>query len=517
MNKAGLIISDSLKSLYFTHQNAVLLENGRILTSDFDSPAIELIKAHAEDNRDDYPDLLGVTIQVEKTDSSTIGTYIDSLSSKGIHYEVDDKEISTIGIDARNILQLAVNRGVSDIHLELYEHETRIEARVDGRMVPLQKSIPEYEYGLTLFSYLFNELAKDKDDDFYVKIPNNGRIEIDLLTSDGVTEIERETRWRLSYIPGQNKGGQVTLRWLNKNTQIPLITELGWEEGHVYAARQFMRSPFGMCLIAGQVGSGKSTDIAAMLSEMKGTGRAINTLEDPVEFDIGVMQTSVKDDEQLNEFIKLLLRHDVDIEMHGELRTKEGAMAACRKGETGQLVFATIHTSSAVGVSYTLSKQMHIPLSLIAAPDLMRLWVYQTLVRTLCTECSLTLDEAKKVWSPLELEQYEQWCDKYKPSSNMRFKNPMGCKCCNQGEKGRTSLVEMIVFDDEDRQFILNEDYLGWIAALKAKGYKTVLDHANLKIGRGEIDLFTAAQRVNGLIERSSTSVYESFFPTEAD
>ncbi|EGU42496.1 GspE/PulE family protein [Vibrio scophthalmi] len=517
MNHSNVVVSDQLKSLYFTHQNAVLLEDGTLLTSDYDSAAIELIKNHIIERNDEYPELLGAVIKVEKTDTSTIAEKIESLSTKGVQFQMQNGDISTIGQDAKNILQLAVKRGVSDVHIELYGNETRIMARIDGRMVELQKTIPEYNYGLTLLSYLFNQLGKDQDADFSPKAPNNCRIEIDLITPDKNNEgkhieVERETRWRVSYIPAQNNGGQVTLRWLNKNTTIPRLEDLGWEEGHIEAIRRFLNSPFGLLLLAGQVGSGKSTGIAGMLSEMKGSGRSMNTLEDPVEFDIGVMQTSVRSTDELNNFIKLLLRHDVDIEMHGELRTQEGAMAACRKAETGQLVFSTIHTSSAVGIAHTLNEQMKIPLALIAAPELMKVWVYQTLVRTLCTKCSLTMEEASPLWSERESAQFKAWSEHNPVSPLMRFRNPNGCACCNQGENGRTSLVEMIFLDDIDRQFILNKDYLNWGKALKSKNYKTVLDHANLKIGRGEIDIFTAAKQVDGLFERSSDSIYDSFF-----
>nr|WP_014343744.1 ATPase, T2SS/T4P/T4SS family [Aliivibrio fischeri]AEY78141.1 putative type II secretion protein [Aliivibrio fischeri] len=283
-------------------------------------------------------------------------------------------------------------RGVSDIHLELYANETRIEGRVDGKMMPLQPPIPEHEYGKLLFGYLFY-LAVDKNDDFSQNIINNGRIEIDLNTPDGL----RETIWRVAYLPAKDNGGQVTLRWLNKNESAPLLDNIGWETGHVKIMRDFANSASGICIIAGQTGSGKSTTIASIINELKGKGRSINTLEDPVEFDLGVMQSSVvsqnDDDDMMFKYAKALLRHDVDIESHGEMREMKGAMNVCRKGETGQIMFTTMHTSSAIGVGHTLNEQMHVPSALIAAPNLMKLWIYQTLVRTLCPHCNLSLDD----------------------------------------------------------------------------------------------------------------------------
>ena len=142
----------------------------------------------------------------------------------------------------------------------------------------------------------------------------------------------------------------------------------------------------------------------------------------------------------------------------------------------------------------------------------MKLWIYQTLVRSVCPHCALTLEQAQPSWSQVQLEQYQQWLSHEVSTEELRFKNPEGCSHCYEGEKHRTTLVEMLVLDDEDRQFILRKEYLGWAVALKQKGYKTVLDHANLKIARGEIDLFTAAERVNGLFQKPTSSIYKTFF-----
>ncbi len=515
-DNAELVLDDTLKSLYFTHQDTVALENGIILTTDYDSAAIDAIKTHINAHRDDFPELFGITLTVEKTDPSSMAKHIERMTQKGESYQLDDKTASVMGNDVRKMLQEAVNREASDIHIELYAAETRIKARIDGRMIELQKTIPEHEYGNNLIGYLFNQLGADTDGDFYVNKPNNGRVEMELHTPDG----KRNTIWRISYIYAKDKGGQATLRWLNKDTTIPPLDAIGWETGHVKAMQTFLSSPAGACLIAGQVGSGKTTTIASALSSVKNTGRSINTLEDPVEFDIGVMQTSVfrskNNPNELNDLVRLLLRHDVDIEMHGEVRDKEGAMAVCRKAETGQLMFSTLHTSSAIGIAHTLNEQMGVPLALIAAPELMKLWIYQTLVRKLCPHCCQSYAQAHLSWTPEQHKQFEQWQHHGVPEQHLRFKHPDGCEHCYQGEKGRTTLVEMIVLDDHDRQFILSKDYLGWTNALKEKGYKTILDHANLKIARGEMDLFTAAERVDGLFKEESQTVYGSFFDMDA-
>nr|AKN40321.1 General secretion pathway protein E [Vibrio tasmaniensis]AKN40717.1 General secretion pathway protein E [Vibrio tasmaniensis] len=519
MNAEQVLQTDTLKTLYFTTQDTVLMADGTLQTCDFDSPVVgdikRLVKANPEQFGFDFePDLL-----VRFTPRSHIAQYLNDIGQ-----EMEAAPSTTLlqqsetATRAKRVLEQAVLKGSSDIHIELFKHHTRVEVRVDGRMIELMKPIGEYEYGELLIGYLFNELCEDKDDDFHVGTINNGRLSLVLDTPEG----KRETQWRLAYIPAKDKGGQCTLRWSNKETSIPTLDNIGWEVGHVRVMRDFMNSASGICLIAGQTSSGKTTTIAAALSEMKRQGRSINTVEDPVEFDLGVIQTSVTakqgQDNHFNTYTKALLRHDVDIESHGEVRDELGAMNVCRKGETGQIMFSTLHTSSALGIAHTLNEQMHVPSALLAAPDLMKLWIYQTLVRTVCPHCALSLEQAKPAWTETQTTRFAVWLGS-NPSLNpdtLRFRHPDGCPQCIAGEKGRTTLVEMVVLDDEDRAFILARDYLTWLTALKAKGFKSVVDHANLKISRGEVDIFSAAGRVDGLFPKDTTAVYQGLWEEEA-
>ncbi|MFA0012025.1 GspE/PulE family protein, partial [Vibrio lentus] len=479
-----VVISDGLKSIYYQYGDAVLLSDGVILTSNFDSEAIEAIQSLLKKDESQFAPVNTIRhCELPQLKHLLKGITEHSSSEKS---ELMQTETAT---RARQIFELSTEQGASDIHIELFEAQTRFEARVDGRMTPLLAPIDEREYGELLIGYLFNELAEDKDGDFYLNRPNNGRVSLPLDTPEG----RRVTHWRLSYIPAKGKGGQCTLRWTNKQTHIPELDSLGWSQGQTRIMRDFMASPSGICLIAGQTSSGKSTVIASALNEMKRQGRSINTLEDPVEFDLGVIQTSVPKEmgsDGFFEYSKLLLRHDIDIEMHGEVRDKNGAMSVCRKGETGQIMFSTLHTSSALGIAHTLNEQMGVPTALIAAPNLMKLWIYQTLVRTLCLHCSQPFKKAKL--TKFQRQQYKAWRQGFEDGvdfSKVTFKHPEGCEHCHQGEKGRTALIEMIVLDDEDRAFILERNYLGWREALERKGFQSVVDHANHKIAQG----FTAA------------------------
>ncbi|WP_412497210.1 GspE/PulE family protein [Vibrio fluvialis] len=517
-----LIVTEELKILYFKYQNAVLLESGVILSSDFESPAIAQIEALATSKEVQTSlEEPGIRIRTQRGAAKEIVRLIEQISDRKKDVVLNKPLGEGLAGTAQDTLQQSINRRASDIHIELFPNETRIEIRVDGVMLPLQKPIPDFEHGNRLIGYLFNELAVNTDGDFYVNKPNNGKIHLSLDTpikdaAGRETTVKRDTEWRISYIPS-NGGGQCTLRWTNAEVKPRTFAEMGWEPGHEELIENFNRSSAGVCLAAGQVGSGKSTVIARCLETLKRQGRSINTIEDPVEFNLGIIQTSINQSEKqenaLFECARLLLRHDVDIEMHGEIRDHNDALMACRKGETGQLMYSTIHTSSALGIAHTLHEQMGVPTALIAAPNLMKLWIYQTLVRTLCPSCSLDVDTAKKHLGEKQLQQLNAWFETQMQSvTNVRFKNPDGCEKCNGGEYGRTALVEMIALDDEDRSFIIKKDWLGWQDALKAKGFKSIADHANLKVRRGLIDLFTASEKVDGLIPVNTRTLYSNLW-----
>ncbi|WP_253251090.1 GspE/PulE family protein [Vibrio mediterranei] len=508
-------MDETLKSIYYQHQDSVLIEPGDILTCDFDSPAIALLDTYCQDHSELLNGHVGSVSFAEK---SVVRGLIDAT-----RIEEDPQNIQSSSDVAKFIKQLfqkAVTLNASDIHIEVYRSETRLLARVDGRLIELQARIPDKDYGMQLFGYLFNDLATDTDGDFYQQNINNGRVLLDLMVQDSQAREtkKRETRWRAAYAPCKDDGGKCVLRWLNKEETIPSLDELGLTHGQIEALKAFLHSPSGACIIAGQVGSGKSTLLASCFEAMKGTGRAMHSLEDPIEFDLGVPQTLVinreKDEDGFFTYAKALLRMDIDIEMHGEFREHKGAMSGCRKAETGQLFFTTIHTSSAIGIAHTLNQQMHVPLAVIAAPNLMKVWIYQTLVRVLCPHCKLTWEQRlAKGNAPDELARLTQWRLEEKEAghdvSTVRYRNPNGCEHCVEGERGRTAVAEILLLDDEDREFILREDYLGWRKALAAKGFKPITDHAKLKIYRGDMDILTAASRIDGLNQPDVSTWYD--------
>lgn len=518
-----LLIDERLKRLYFKSPNTIAINTGKILTTDFTEPNILDIRTYIKANIELLGGkFTGQLLPVEIADQEIINDYLDSgLNRTSQSIEQEQESNSIVAENYKEILTKAANLASSDIHIELYEKETQIYASVDGERISLVPTIPEHDHGKRLFSYIFTSAAKSKRSDYVANTPNDGRL-IETLIVNGESRV---TIWRASYIPA-DKGGKITLRWLNKETELPPLESIGWTDGHIATYRQFLNAPSGACIIAGKVGSGKSTTIACGLKEIN-KSRTVHTLEDPVEFDLGVMQTVVTPNKTINDesesrgfayFSKVLLRHAVDVEMHGEVRDHAGAMEVTRKAETGQLVLTTVHTSSAIGIAPTFIEQFNIPPSVVSAPDLMRLWVYQTLIRTLCTECSFSINQARDFYQNSgDIDKFTHWEAHLKTLcegdiEQVRFKNPKGCKSCDhKGEKGRTAVVEMIVLDDEDREFILHKDYLSWQKALKEKGFKDVRWHTITKIKSGLIDIDTASKRINNLLPVSAEDIYKTF------
>ncbi|MFI3246231.1 MAG: ATPase, T2SS/T4P/T4SS family [Ferrimonas sp.] len=400
----------------------------------------------------------------------------------------------------KELLQKAVSAGVSDVHIEIYSDKVEYWQRVDGRRLPLSGTQPNRADGLAICSYLFNVRGTMTDSGFVETKVNNCRLELPLM-SGGQLQI---TEWRASYCPASS-GGALVLRWTNQAKTVPTWNELGLDAEHQKKLRRFLASPSGVMIITGKTGSGKSTTIAASICQID-KSRNVRTIENPVEIEVGVIQSNAATPEEFAEISKTLLRHDVDVEIHGEVRTGDAAMELCRKGETGQLVMTTLHTSSAIGIAHTLAAQFNVPAAVVAAPNLMKIWLYQTLVRKLCPHCHISTDEAATQYADKEaFEDYEQAIEALKasgkPTDEVRWRNLGGCEHCHQGEKGRIVVLELLELNDIDRDFIIRGDYLNWQRSLRERGFETVREHALRRVLAGEIDILSAATKVDGILE----------------
>ena len=541
-----VVIDEELRHYYLEDDTTLFFDNGQIWTTDFDNPRLARLIDYIETSENLHGGrFYGMPPVVIKVESATLEHYrvgVVNYSESSLEEEEDD---STSDVKDRlwYVMQQAVDKGSSDIHIEVHRKTTEIYCRVDGRRVLIGNKINDPNYGREIFSVIFLDIAKDKTADFNINTANAGRIEHTLIVKDkdkkgNVTETKRNTIWRGSFIPSRDNGGKVSLRWLNKSETIPDLEVLGYTKGQYEQILNFIRRSKGVFLLSGVTNSGKSTLIAAMIKKSKQlySGRSHHTVEDPPEFELGVIQTHIQANQKVfegsdeckdyNHYTKVLLRQDPDVVVVGEVREHNVAMETCRLGDTGQLVMATLHTSSAVGIGETFINQFKVDSAVMATPDLMCIWATQTLVRTLCSHCKLSTDEAKPAYEKVGLiSEIERGLRVLSVNSinsetllsakgvdykDIYWRNPVGCEHCYKGEKGLTSVLEMIIFDDEDRGYLVRQDYLGWHHRLQEKGFQELKDHALMKIRTGLIDINTATDRVPTMFPQKSADVYKT-------
>lgn len=324
------------------------------------------------------------------------------------------------------IIQEARSLGSSDIHIESYEYNSRIRYRIDGELID-RFSIAREEY-----PSLINKIKIKAHLDISEKrLPQDGRI----LLQNG----SDKTDIRVSILPALF-GEKCVLRLLNNDVSQIDLRKVGMSEEQVQCYENAISKPFGIILISGPTGSGKTTTLYSTLKLLNKSSRNIVTIEDPVEYTIeGINQVALKESIGLTfpRALRSFLRQDPDIIMVGEIRDKETADMAIRASLTGHLVFSTIHTNSALGTINRLI-DMDIPSFLIA--DTLLLSIAQRLVRLLCPSCK------KEVSTPDSLQKYI--------TSKTIFEAGSCDKCYHTGYKGRTAIYEMLPIQNEFKKAI---------------------------------------------------------------
>jgi type IV pilus assembly protein PilB len=317
------------------------------------------------------------------------------------------------------IIQAAIEYSVSDIHIEPYEKKLRVRYRLDGHLnevadIPIQQKEAIVSRIKVMASLDIAEKRR----------PQDGRIKIQKVN-------QHDIDLRISILPVQF-GEKVVIRILDRSKLKLDLEALGFEDRELDVFRRAIIQPFGLILVTGPTGSGKSTTLYSALSQINTPEKNIITIEDPIEYNlVGINQSQVHEDIGLTfaSILRSILRQDPNVVMVGEIRDRETAEIAIRASLTGHLVFSTLHTNDSVSAISRLI-DMGVAPFLIAAS--LRLVLAQRLIRTLCNACSKK-DEIKGA-----------------------FLN-VGCELCNQsGFKGRTSLIEALEVDIELAQLISN-------------------------------------------------------------
>lgn len=336
-----------------------------------------------------------------------------------------------------SIIADAIRMGASDIHFEMYEKRIRVRYRIDG---DLQEMAPlPFKYRAAIVSRIKIMAELDISER---RLPQDGRIKIKISG--------RTVDLRVSVLP-TIFGEKVVMRILDPNALMVDMTKLGFREEDLKKFGDAIHLPFGIILVTGPTGSGKTTSLYSALKQINKIDTNIMTAEDPVEFNFdGINQVAVKSDIGLSfaAALRSFLRQDPDIIMVGEIRDGETAEIAIRAALTGHLVFSTLHTNDAPS-SINRLIDMDVPFYLVASAT--KLIMAQRMARTICSSCkeevNLTAEQVEGLGNlPKELLR------------NIRAFKGRGCRECNNtGKSGRTGLFEVMPITPEIEKLILGK------------------------------------------------------------
>src|SRR5579872_4656997 len=336
------------------------------------------------------------------------------------------------------ILTDSVKRGASDIHLEPYELEMRVRFRVDGQLQTVMTPPLRLKDAITSRLKIMAKL-----DIAEKRLPQDGRIMIK-YKADGK---KKELDFRVSTVPTLY-GEKIVLRLLDKENLRLDMTKLGFEQESLTKFQRNIAKPYGMVLVTGPTGSGKTNTLYSSVAQLNQVDTNIMTAEDPVEFQLaGINQVQMKEQIGLNfaAALRAFLRQDPNIILVGEIRDFETAEIAVKAALTGHLVLSTLHTNDAPS---TISRLMNMGIEPFLVATSVNLICAQRLVRRICSNCKTELEVPEQAlidagYSPEEVK-------------TVKIYHGKGCTTCNKGGyKGRTGLYEVMEINDELRELIL--------------------------------------------------------------
>jgi len=374
-----------------------------------------------------------------------------------------------------SILFNAIQRRASDIHIETRDREVIVRFRIDGVLYQAMEPIDKRHHA-TIISRIkvMSEL-----DIAEKRVPQDGRFK--------VRYAGRTIDFRVSIMPTAH-GEDAVIRILDKeaaNAEFRTLNldVLGFEEDTKRALRKFIREPYGMVLVTGPTGSGKTTTLYACLSEIASSEDKIITIEDPVEYQLqGITQIPVNEKKGLTfaRGLRSILRHDPDKIMVGEIRDEETAQIAVQSALTGHLVFTTVHANNVVDV---IGRFLNMNVDLYNFVSALNCVLAQRLVRRICPHCRRPVRLAPDLLEDSGLDP-----DRY---ADFTFYEGAGCIECNgTGYLGRMAIAELLAVSDNIRELILDRRSAAEIKrAAKAEGMRFLRESALQKVFAGETTL----------------------------
>src|SRR5438132_1471094 len=336
------------------------------------------------------------------------------------------------------ILVESLRRGASDIHIEPYEKEFRVRFRIDGVLYNIMSPPLKLKDALTSRLKIMAKLDISEK-----RLPQDGRIKIKVKL-DGRS---RELDFRVSSLPTLF-GEKVVLRLLDKEKLMLDMTRLGFESQSLEKFQRNIARPYGMVLVTGPTGSGKTNTLYSALQSLNTPETNIMTAEDPVEFNLmGINQVQIKDQIGLNfaAALRSFLRQDPNIILVGEIRDFETAEIAIKAALTGHLVLSTLHTNDAPS---TISRLMNMGIEPFLVATSVNLIQAQRLIRRVCKDC--------KKEHPTPVEALVEIGFLPEEAKKLKTYKGKGCATCNNtGYKGRIGLYEVMEVNDDIRELIL--------------------------------------------------------------
>ncbi|MBK7860408.1 MAG: type IV-A pilus assembly ATPase PilB [Archangiaceae bacterium] len=335
------------------------------------------------------------------------------------------------------VLKDAIAKGASDIHVEPYEKDFRVRFRIDGVMYEVMRPPPKLRNAITSRLKIMAQLDISER-----RLPQDGRIKIKIGGG-------KEMDFRVSVCPTLF-GEKIVMRLLDKSNLQLDMTKLGFEVEPLKWFKEAIDRPYGMVLVTGPTGSGKTTTLYSALSALNDVGSNLCTAEDPVEFNFaGINQVQMKDDIGLNfaSALRSFLRQDPDIIMIGEIRDFETAEIGVKAALTGHLVLSTLHTNDAPG---TISRLLNMGIEPFLVTASLNLILAQRLCRKLCNACKKPV----KDFEPQALIDAGVPADKV---GQFTLYEKNGCRECNdRGYRGRVAVYEVMPFWDGLKEVVIN-------------------------------------------------------------
>ncbi|HKB97689.1 MAG TPA: type IV-A pilus assembly ATPase PilB [Terriglobales bacterium] len=336
------------------------------------------------------------------------------------------------------VLTDAVKRGASDIHMEPYEKEFRVRFRIDGILQLIMNPPLKLKDAITSRLKIMAKLDISEK-----RLPQDGRIMLKMQIGGKKKQLD----FRVSTLPTL-WGEKIVLRLLDKENLRLDMTKLGFEAESLVKFEKAILKPYGMVLVTGPTGSGKTNTLYSSISRLNQPDTNIMTAEDPVEFQLGgVNQVQMKEQIGLNfaAALRAFLRQDPNIILVGEIRDFETAEIAIKAALTGHLVLSTLHTN---GAPETITRLMNMGIEPFLVATSVHLICAQRLIRRICKDCA----------EPVEVPPQALIDEGFTPeeSKTVQIMKGKGCATCNKtGYKGRTGLYEVMEVDDEIRELVL--------------------------------------------------------------